>query len=187
MSLSTHLYRSYQIVSRAEETSTYSLSSFRTVNCRPTARNYQLFHLRSGLELNPDLRGGRRECYHSATVAHMNPFRKDINTQHLKTCQNIFRLKFFPRGIYSFYTHNQMLALQSVLDLISTWLSDGPKSEPFVHVCNNVWDLVRFHICLMGPNLDRFIKLQQWFSALCGFCVAYISLQNMPVVAYILH
>ena len=60
---------SQHVVERAEETSTYRLSGFCTVNCRPTASNYQLSHLRPGRELNPGLRGGRRECYHSATVA----------------------------------------------------------------------------------------------------------------------
>ena len=60
---------SQRVVGRAEETSTYSSSGFCTVNCRPTASNYQLSHLRSGREPNPGLRGGRRECYHSATVA----------------------------------------------------------------------------------------------------------------------
>ena len=54
---------------RAEETSTYSLSGFCTVNCRPTTSNYQLSHLRPCRELNLGLRGERRECYHSATVA----------------------------------------------------------------------------------------------------------------------
>ena len=60
---------SRRVVGRAEETSTYSWSRFCTVNCRPMASNYQLFHLRSGREPNPGLRGGRRECYHSAKVA----------------------------------------------------------------------------------------------------------------------
>ena len=69
-SLST-LYRSYhdQVVGRAEETSTYSSSGFCTVNYRTTASNYQLSHLRPCREPNPGLRGGRRECYHSATAA----------------------------------------------------------------------------------------------------------------------
>ena len=53
---------SRQVVGRAEETSTYSSSGFCTVNCRPTASNYQLSHLRPCWELNPGLRGGRREC-----------------------------------------------------------------------------------------------------------------------------
>ena len=57
------------VVGRAEEASTYSLLGFCTVNCRPTARNYQLSHMRPCRESNPGLRGGRQECYHSATVA----------------------------------------------------------------------------------------------------------------------
>ena len=43
---------SQRVVGRAEETSTYSLSGFCTVNCRPTASNYQVFHLRSCWELD---------------------------------------------------------------------------------------------------------------------------------------
>ena len=70
----THSFNTVQVISRqvagrAEETSTYSSSGFCTVNCRQTASNYQLSHLRPCWELNPDLRGGRPECYHSATVA----------------------------------------------------------------------------------------------------------------------
>ena len=57
------------VVGRAEETSTYSSLGFCTVNCRPTASNYQLSHMRPCRESNPGLRDGRRECYHSATVA----------------------------------------------------------------------------------------------------------------------
>ena len=60
---------SRRVVGRAEETSTYSSLGFCTVNCRPTTSNYQLSHLRPCRESNPGLRGGRRECYHSATVA----------------------------------------------------------------------------------------------------------------------
>ena len=60
---------SRRVVGRAEETSTYSLLGFCTVNCRPTVSNYQLSHLRPCREPKPGLRGGRRECYHSATVA----------------------------------------------------------------------------------------------------------------------
>ena len=58
-----------RVVGRAEETSIYSLLGFCTVNCRPTASNYQLSHLRPCWGSNPGLRGGRRECYHSATMA----------------------------------------------------------------------------------------------------------------------
>ena len=46
------------VVGRAEETSTYSSLGFCTVNCRPTASNYQLSHLRPCRESNPGLRGG---------------------------------------------------------------------------------------------------------------------------------
>ena len=41
------------VVARAEETSTYSPLGFCTVNCRPTASNYQLSHLRPCQESNP--------------------------------------------------------------------------------------------------------------------------------------
>ena len=60
---------SRRVVGRAEETSIYSSLGFGTVNCRPTASNYQLSHLRPCRESNPSLRSGRQECYHSATVA----------------------------------------------------------------------------------------------------------------------
>ena len=67
---------SRRVVGRAEETSTYSSSGFCTVNCRPTASNYQLSHLRPCREPDPGLRGGRRECYHSATVAPHHAFKR---------------------------------------------------------------------------------------------------------------
>ena len=63
---------SRRVVGRAEETSTQSLLGFCTVNCRPMASNYQLSHFRLWRGSNPGLRGGRRECYHSATVAPWN-------------------------------------------------------------------------------------------------------------------
>ena len=50
---------SRRVVGRAEETSTYSSLGFCTVNCRPTASNYQLSHMRPCRESNPGLRGGR--------------------------------------------------------------------------------------------------------------------------------
>ena len=49
---------SRRVVGRAEETSTYSSLGFCTVNCQPTASNYQLSHLRPSWGLNPSLRGG---------------------------------------------------------------------------------------------------------------------------------
>ena len=44
------------VVGRADETSTYSLSGFCTVNCRATASNYQHSHLRPCREPIPSLR-----------------------------------------------------------------------------------------------------------------------------------
>ena len=49
---------SRRVVGRAEETSTYSSLGLCTVNCRPTASNYQLSHLRPSRGSNPGLRGG---------------------------------------------------------------------------------------------------------------------------------
>ena len=44
---------SRRVVGRAEETSTYSSLGLCTVNCRPTASNYQLSHLRPSQGSNP--------------------------------------------------------------------------------------------------------------------------------------
>ena len=44
---------SRRVVGRAEETSTYSSLGFCTVNCRPTASNYQLSHLRPCKDRTP--------------------------------------------------------------------------------------------------------------------------------------
>ena len=77
---------SRRVVGRTEETSTYSSLGFCTVNCQPTASNYQLSHLRPCRESNPGLRGGRRECYHSTTVA-------PVRTVQATLC------KFFPINI----------------------------------------------------------------------------------------
>ena len=44
---------SRRVVGRAEETSTYSSLGLCTVNCRPTASNYQLSHLRQSRGSNP--------------------------------------------------------------------------------------------------------------------------------------
>ena len=68
---------------RAEETSTYSWSRFCTVNCRPTASNYQLSHLRLCREPNPGLRGRRLECYHSATVVPTQHSYNHLDPLHL--------------------------------------------------------------------------------------------------------
>ena len=47
---------SRRVVGRAEKTSTYSSLGFCTVNCLPTASNYQLSHMRPCRESNPGLR-----------------------------------------------------------------------------------------------------------------------------------
>ena len=60
---------SRRVVGRAEETSTYSSLGLCTVNCQPTSSNYQLSHLRLCRASIPGLRGGRRQFYHSVTVA----------------------------------------------------------------------------------------------------------------------
>ena len=85
---------SQRVFGRADETSTYSWSRFCTVNCRPTASNYQLSHLRSSREPNPELRDGRRECYHSATLAPRFLYRSNIYyyIANKKHCLNIFLL-----------------------------------------------------------------------------------------------
>ena len=68
------------MVRKAAETSTYSWSRSCTVNCRPTASNYQLSHLRSGREPNLNLKGGRQECYHSAAVAPARSLTKTLSS-----------------------------------------------------------------------------------------------------------
>ena len=71
---------SRRVVRRAEETSTYSSLGFCTVNCRPTASNYQLSHIRPSQGSNPSLRGGgarvlplchRGPCYWTYTLKHI--------------------------------------------------------------------------------------------------------------------
>ena len=73
------------VVGRAEETSIYSLLGFCTVNCRPTASNYQLSHLRPCRESNPGLkRWEARAFYHSATVAPEQDFEINNNNNNKK-------------------------------------------------------------------------------------------------------
>ena len=50
---------SRRVVGRAEETSTYSSLGFCTVNCRPTASNYQLSIGGRRTFVNPSTRKGR--------------------------------------------------------------------------------------------------------------------------------
>ena len=81
------------VVGRAEETSTYSSSGFCTVNCQPTASNYHLSDLRSSREPNTGLRGCRRECYHSATVA-PNMTLKSLVLTHIICCTVLIWVRF---------------------------------------------------------------------------------------------
>ena len=99
------------VVGRAEETSTYSWSRFCTVNCRPRASNYQFSHLRPGQEPNPDLRGGRRECYHSATMAPLQ-MSKALSVNSLEILNN--------RSSATFVTLKHWLELSFVKFLILT-------------------------------------------------------------------
>ena len=91
---------SRRVVGRAEETSTYSSLGLCTVNCRPTASNYQLSHLRPSRGSNPGLRGGRCEYYHSATVA---PFlnTKSVSDTNRESCNspNCRSPKHLPREL----------------------------------------------------------------------------------------
>ena len=66
------------VVGKAQETSTYSWSRFCTVSYQPMPmtngpKTGPWLHsgntLRSGFGSRPDLRGGRRECYHCVTMA----------------------------------------------------------------------------------------------------------------------
>ena len=68
---------SRRVVGKAEETSIYSSSGFCTVNCRPTASNYQLSHLRPCREPNPGLRDGRRVL----PLCHCGPYISFLRVQ----------------------------------------------------------------------------------------------------------
>ena len=72
------------------------VSRFCTVNCWPTASNYQLSHLTLCREPNPGLRGGRRECYHSATMA---PFRSTDMLKSIKSHKNRSRHIYQPKNL----------------------------------------------------------------------------------------
>ena len=92
---------SRRVVERAKETSTYSSLGFCTVNCRPTASNYQLSHLRPRRESNPGLRGGRRECYHSATVAPL--VKEDDFTTNIQSSNSKHHFCFSAGGYHMYF------------------------------------------------------------------------------------
>ena len=70
---------SRRIVGRAEETSTYSWSGFFTVNCRPTASNYQLSHLWPCRQPNP---GPQRWEARVLPLCHRGPHQISKDTRH---------------------------------------------------------------------------------------------------------
>ena len=101
---------SLRVVGRAEETSTYSWSRFCSVNCQPMASNYQLSHLRLGREPNPGLRGGRRECYHSATMTPGIP--KSIHEQLIQNTEINNSRSFLKRTLQS---HTTLFFIKDIL------------------------------------------------------------------------
>ena len=131
---------SWWLVGRAEETSTYSSSGFCTVNCRPTASNYQLSHLRPCQEPNPGLRGGRRECYNSATVA---PFTQCNISMYYRTTESaiwpIWLFKYSSTLKLLIFPHNWKIEAQgwpflsTSLRFFNLPLGIGPngKGPPF--------------------------------------------------------
>ena len=100
---------SRQVVLWVEETSTYSWSSFCTVNCQPLVSNYQLSHIRSGV-WTTDHRGGRQVCdhYHNRSqlrkwnlgmydlLAVLAPYLV-VNPSHIISFTNQFTLTFTSR------------------------------------------------------------------------------------------
>ena len=82
-SLSTLQVISRRVFGKAEETSTYSSLGFCTVNCRPTASNYQLSHLRPCRGSNPGLRGGSKDAIDRQTCRASGPFHE--NSSHMQT------------------------------------------------------------------------------------------------------
>ena len=91
---------------------TYSWSMFCAVNCWPRASNFQVSHLMWGQEPNSDLKGGRRECYHSATVAPL-------------VSNMILNLIVGPMTCY--------------LRMIIIWLGYSMTHSPVVCIIFNVW------------------------------------------------
>ena len=129
-SLSTQVI-SRRIVGRAEETSPYSSLGFCTVNCRPTASNYQLSHLRPCWESNPGLRGGRRECYHSAIVAPLVTTVEGF-TGFTGTAKDLLRSKASSRENLSLHLSSKLFKSSEVGLLLCLLLLDlGEPSERF--------------------------------------------------------
>ena len=76
--------------------------------------NYQLSHLRPCREPNPGLRDGRRECYHSVTVAPVSTFNIDLKVVHVPGKLNV------------------------VADLLSRWFISTNNFQKMQHLVNSV-------------------------------------------------
>ena len=76
------------VVGREEETSTYSLLGFCTVNCRPTASNYQLSHLRCAGDQTPasEVGGELRRIRQYLTPE------VDLVSSRMDYCNSLFRV-----------------------------------------------------------------------------------------------
>ena len=87
---------SRRVVGRAEETSTYSWLGLCTVNCRPTASNCQLSHLRPSRGLNP--RPQRWEA-RVLPLCHRGPF--IYSKKKIEFCGRFYygKLHFTPGGV----------------------------------------------------------------------------------------
>ena len=161
---------SRRVVGRAEETSIYSLLGFCTVNCRPTANNYQLSHLRPCRESNPGLRGGRRVCYHSATVApkftviHNQQVNENIGDVRffIKKCLNpkvlIMFLLFYPSNITLFLYRAQFIDQYFVQteSLVQMFWKDFLRCRVFFILFLCCWGDFNIHINSVSPLVFEF-------------------------------
>ena len=142
-SLSTLQVMSRRVVGRAEATSTYNSLGFCTVNCRPSASNYQLSHWRPWWERKPRVRGGRRECYHSATVAPVS----FLSPSEKKPLKSYLYLKACPLIAFALIFSLCDTDLSSNLGHTSLYFSRELQTNRFVYF----W-LIHFMSCV-GPPL----------------------------------
>ena len=109
------------------------------VHCQPTASIYQLSHLRTCLELNPGLKGGRRECYHSATVAPFLGYEYGPRKYPQKMVD--FNQKLLPRAKHLYLLKKAMICKWTD---IQQWLSGY-----------QVWYLITdCHLCVGSTNIS---------------------------------
>ena len=126
---------SRRVVGRAEETSTYSSLGFCTVNCRPTASNYQLSHLRPRRGSNPGLRGGRRACYHYATVVPIFLYNHDLCACTIEYKRGF---SFCQSGICENTTNSTHVFIMSyTTDQISYIITSMKDNISLLHILSN--------------------------------------------------